>query len=166
MDRPPRLFDRYQSRAAKLARSPDQLRSLLAAAATKADGAGRFSARFTAVRSELNGFISLLRAWTSGDYRAISTKAVVTVAAAVLYFLTPLDLLPDFILGLGLIDDVAVIGYVFGAVREEIAAFERWRGEQGEADAASPATTATARHLTATRWATVEVPPQLEDADR
>ncbi|MCY4214295.1 MAG: YkvA family protein [Gammaproteobacteria bacterium] len=138
MDRPPRLFDRYRRRAAKLARSPEQLRSMLGAAAAKADGAARFSAKFAAVRCELNAFISLLRAWTSGDYRAVSTSAVITVAAAVLYFLAPLDLLPDFILGMGLIDDVAVIGYVLGAVREEVAAFERWRGEQGDADVASP----------------------------
>ena len=160
MDRPPRLFDRYQSRAAKLARSPEQLRSLLAAAATKADRAGRFSAKFAAVRSELYAFISLLRAWTSGDYRANSTKAMVTVAAAVLYFLTPLDLLPDFILGLGLIDDVAVISYVFGAVREEIAAFERWRGQQGDAHEASPDGDGASPDGDA-----VGVPPELEESD-
>jgi len=107
---------------------------MLAAAAAEADGAGRFSAKFAAVRGGLNALISLLRAWAGGDYRAVSTSAVITVAAAVLYFLAPLDLLPDFILGMGLIDDVAVIGYVLGAVREEIAAFERWRGA-ADADA-------------------------------
>ena len=134
MDRPPPLFDRYQIRAAKLARSPDQLRRLLAAAAAKADGAGRFSAKFAAARAELNAFIDLLRAWTSGDYRALSTNAVITVAAAVLYFLSPLDLLPDFILALGLLDDAAVIAYVMGTVREEVAAFESWRAASADAD--------------------------------
>ena len=77
-------------------------------------------------------------AWARGDYRDVSPKALVMVTAAVLYFLAPLDWVPDFILGLGLLDDVAVIGYVLGAVREEIAAFERWRGEQANAAAASP----------------------------
>ena len=137
MDRPPRLFDRFRRRAAKLTRSPDQLRRLLGAAAAKADGAGRFSARFAAVRAELNAFIDLLRAWTRGDYQEVSTSAVVTVAAAVLYFLAPLDLVPDFILGLGLIDDAAVIAYVMGAVREEVAAFERWRAGPTDADESS-----------------------------
>ena len=138
MDRPPRLFDRFRRRAAEVTRSPDELRQLLGAALSKAERAGRLSARFAAVRGELNAFIGLLGAWARGDYRAVSPKALVMVTAAVLYFLAPLDWVPDFILGLGLLDDVAVIGYVLGAVREEIAAFERWRSGQAEADAAQP----------------------------
>ena len=136
MDRPPRLFDRFRRRAAEVTRSPDELRQLLGAALSKAERAGRLSARFAEVRGELNAFIGLLGAWARGDYRAVSPKALVMVTAAVLYFLAPLDWVPDFILGLGLLDDVAVIGYVLGAVREEIAAFERWRSEQAEGDAA------------------------------
>ncbi len=138
MDQPPRLFDRFRRRAAEVTRSPDELRRLLGAALSKAERVGRLSARFAAVRGELNAFIALLGAWARGDYRDVSPKALVMVTAAVLYFLAPLDWVPDFILGLGLLDDVAVIGYVLGAVREEIAAFERWRGEQANAAAASP----------------------------
>ena len=43
------------------------------------------------------------------------------------YFVVPLDVIPDFILGWGLIDDIAVIGYVFGQVQVEIAAFRAWQ---------------------------------------
>ncbi len=136
MDRPPRLFDRFRRRAAEITRSPDELQRLSGAAFAKAARAGRFSDRFAAVRSELNAFISLLGAWGRGDYRDVSTSALVMVAAAVLYFLAPLDWVPDFIIGMGLIDDVAVIGYVLGAVREEIAAFERWRGKPADVDQA------------------------------
>jgi uncharacterized membrane protein YkvA (DUF1232 family) len=49
------------------------------------------------------------------------------LAAAVLYFVVPLDVIPDFIFGLGFVDDIAVVAYVFGQVREEIRAFEQWR---------------------------------------
>ncbi len=113
---------------------------------------GRFSDRFAAVRGELNAFISLLGAWARGDYRDVSTSALVMVAAAVLYFLAPLDWVPDFIIGVGLIDDVAVIGYVLGAVREEIAAFERWREAQAHVDQVRIDGGA-------------DLPPQLDDLD-
>jgi len=135
--RPPLRLDRYRSRAAELTRSPDQLARLLDAASAKADGAKRKSGRFAAVRAELSAMIDLLRAWTRGDYREVSTSALVTVAAAVLYFFTPLDMVPDFILGLGLFDDAAIIAYVVSALREEIAAFQRWRADQGDEREAS-----------------------------
>ena len=177
MDRPPHRFDRFHRRAAEITRSPEELRRLLGATAAKADRAGRFSARLATARGELNAFIGLLGAWARGEYPEVSTRALVMVAAAVLYFLAPLDAVPDFILGLGLIDDVAVIGYVLGAVRKEIAAFERWRREQEQGtaevsslgtdggsprgDAASPSGDGASPEGDA-----AEVQPALEDSDR
>ena len=38
-----------------------------------------------------------------------STKVKVTLAAAVAYFILPIDLFPDFIVGLGFTDDFAVL---------------------------------------------------------
>jgi uncharacterized membrane protein YkvA (DUF1232 family) len=71
----------------------------------------------------------LLKAWLSGDYRELSNKTIVIIVAAVLYFVVPLDVIPDFIFGLGFLDDVAVIGYVFGQLTEEMYAFEQWQLE-------------------------------------
>ncbi|CEM08119.1 unnamed protein product [Vitrella brassicaformis CCMP3155] len=44
-----------------------------------------------------------------------STINKVMLALALLYFCAPLDLVPDFILGAGLIDDLAVLGTVYAA---------------------------------------------------
>ena len=79
------------------------------------------------MRGELATFIALLRAWVNGDYRQVSTRTIVSVIAAVLYFVVPFDLVPDFIAAIGLLDDAAVIGYVIGVVRDEISEFDRWR---------------------------------------
>ena len=130
MRKAPSVFRRYRNRAKKLIQSPEDVGALAVSAANKLANASRLPGRFRAVRGELATFIALLKAWVSGDYREASTRTVVTILAAVLYFVVPFDLVPDFIAGIGLLDDAAVIGYVIGVVRDEIAEFERWREHQ------------------------------------
>ncbi|MCY4566275.1 MAG: YkvA family protein [Gammaproteobacteria bacterium] len=125
--RPPTRFARYRERARELARSPEEVASLATAAAQKLASTTGVPRRFREGREELSTFIALLKAWVNGDYRQVSTRTLVTVIAAVLYFVVPFDLIPDFIAAIGLLDDAAVIGYVIGVVREEITEFERWR---------------------------------------
>ena len=129
----PRRFARYRNRAKKLARSPDDIRALAAAAADKLANVGDLPSRLSAMRTELATFIALLKAWVNGDYRQVSTRSLVTIIAAVLYFVVPFDLVPDFIAAIGLLDDAAVISYVIGVVRGEIVEFERWRLESTDA---------------------------------
>lgn len=40
-----------------------------------------------------------------------------------IYFVSPIDLIPDFILGLGLIDDATVLAWTIRACASDLAAF-------------------------------------------
>jgi uncharacterized membrane protein YkvA (DUF1232 family) len=42
------------------------------------------------------------------------------------YFVSPVDLVPDLLLGLGFADDAAVLALVFVMVRRELAGFRAW----------------------------------------
>ena len=135
MSKPPSGFGRYKSRATQLLKSPEEVLALSTRAANKLAGTGRLSTRFQSVREELGLLVALLRAWINGDYRDVSTQSIVAIAAAVLYFVVPFDLIPDFIAGIGLLDDATVIAYVVSLVRDEIAGFQRWRsGIRPESD--------------------------------
>lgn len=80
---------------------------------------------------ELGEQLTLLRqlcvAWWKGEYRAVSAQAMVSVVAALLYFLSPLDAIPDWIPGLGFVDDLAVLSWVVRNWSAELAAFRAWR---------------------------------------
>jgi uncharacterized membrane protein YkvA (DUF1232 family) len=91
------------------------------------------------VVDRLATLIRLIRAWARGEYRDVSTQAIVAVVAAVLYFVVPLDLVPDFLLHVGLVDDIAVISWVFDQVRGELDAFRRWEADEAVARAAPKA---------------------------
>ena len=70
-------------------------------------------------------FIRMIRAWAAGTYRAPDGE-ILMMTAAVIYFLSPFDLIPDSIPIFGLLDDVAVIVYVATTNLTAISNFRKW----------------------------------------
>tara|TARA_B100000446_G_scaffold128809_1_gene120729 strand:- start:36 stop:293 length:258 start_codon:yes stop_codon:yes gene_type:complete len=62
-----------------------------------------------------------------GEYDGVSRQTIVAVTAALLYFVVPLDVIPDFLIGWGFIDDASVVGYVMTMLAAEMDAFRRWQ---------------------------------------
>lgn len=52
------------------------------------------------------------------------------IVAGLIYFVSPLDAIPDFIPGLGLVDDLAVLAWVMKTWGGELEAFRTWRDAQ------------------------------------
>lgn len=76
--------------------------------------------------SDLPLLVRLLKAWKSGSYRGLRVRTIVSLAAALLYIVSPMDLLPDFIPGFGLIDDAAVLALFLHSIAQDLAAFRVW----------------------------------------
>jgi uncharacterized membrane protein YkvA (DUF1232 family) len=119
-------FVRYLPLAQRFLHS-GRLPALLLAVARKSTRQGW---RFEALKEDLRLLQNLCLAWWRGEYRGISSQALLAVVGALLYFLTPLDALPDWLPGLGLLDDLAVLAWVLRTWSEELAAFRAWRAAQ------------------------------------
>lgn len=111
-------------RAQRLARNPARLQSLLDHAELKPRHA------LGTARDQLATLMRLLRAWLSSDYRELPLQAVIAATGAVLYFFLPLDLIPDFLPGIGFVDDIAVILWASRQLAGELDRFRAW--ETGE----------------------------------
>ena len=62
----------------------------------------------------------MLGDYATGKYREIPFAAMVGIVVALAYFLSPIDLIPDFIPVAGLLDDTAVIGFAIQAAHNDI----------------------------------------------
>lgn len=72
-------------------------------------------------------FFQMLRDWRNGDYPRSQVKTLFLLTAAILYIAMPLDIIPDVILGLGIIDDAAVLGLIWMLIKKEMSQYEKWR---------------------------------------
>lgn len=69
----------------------------------------------------------LVRSYLKREYTEIPLGVLVSVIGALLYFVSPVDLAPDFIPGLGYLDDAAVVGSALALVRSDIDDYMEWR---------------------------------------
>ena len=69
---------------------------------------------------------SLLQDYWAGAYTAIPWKLTAAIGFAMAYLVSPLDVIPDFIL-FGFVDDAAVFGLVVSAFQSELEDYKEWK---------------------------------------
>ncbi len=55
-------------------------------------------------------------------------KTTAALAAALIYFINPFDIIPDFIPGIGYIDDLAALGIAFKLIRDDLKEYAQSKG--------------------------------------
>lgn len=76
---------------------------------------------------EIDNLFSMVRDYRNGAYRDLPRSTVFASTFALLYLLNPFDLMPDFLPGIGFIDDMSMLALVMGSIRRDVAAYMRWR---------------------------------------
>ena len=71
--------------------------------------------------------LPLLRDYWKGTYRDVSIKSIVIFLLGLAYIISPIDLIPDYIIGLGQIDDAAVLGLSLYLLEKELLKYNQWR---------------------------------------
>lgn len=115
----------FQSRAADYIKDKGKLGKLLNRALSK----GVNSEKLKDVWDNIQLFINCVRDWMSGEYRDISKSTIILVVAALLYLVSPFDIVSDFIPVTGLLDDITIIGFVFKKVAGDLESYKLWKTE-------------------------------------
>lgn len=75
-------------------------------------------------RKELMGdfylSMQLVKDWSTGKYKGVSITSVIKIVAGILYFVMPIDAIPDFLLGTGLLDDFTIISYLLVGLKSDL----------------------------------------------
>jgi len=117
------FFKAMVASARRLIEHPEQLRQIVDDAFIKMR---KHSDAIREIAADLQIILRLIKAWLAGGYKDISTKSIVILIGAILYFLNPFDAIPDTIPVLGYVDDVAVVGWIVKTLKDEIEKFRVW----------------------------------------
>src|SRR5689334_13325010 len=113
----PRGFAEAKRKAQTYAQDPKKTGHLLTDAINKAY---QHRSQLRTIWRDLMSLLRMLRAWSNGHYRRVPWRVLILSIASIIYFLNPFDLAPDFIPGIGYIDDALVLTFVFNSIRKEI----------------------------------------------
>ena len=71
--------------------------------------------------------VNMVKDYIKGAYRKVPMKTMAMMTAALLYFINPNDVVPDYVPGVGYLDDAAVITYVLKSVKDDVDEYKTWR---------------------------------------
>lgn len=73
----------------------------------------------------------MINSYIRKEYLNVSTKSIVAALGAVIYFIKPIDVIPDFIPVIGHLDDLAVVSAALLISKDDIDEYMEWRKLSG-----------------------------------
>ncbi len=76
---------------------------------------------------DLKLLLPLIRDYWKGRYREVSGKSLLVLVLTLAYIISPIDLIPDYILGFGQIDDAVILGLALNFLEKDLMKYREWR---------------------------------------
>ena len=116
-------FDKSKEKAKKLLENRDKMEHFLERLEKKL----KHIPVVGGILSEIPVLILLVKAFIEKRYLEIPIGSVIAIVGALIYFLSPIDLFPDLLPAIGLVDDAAVLTLAFKFVHDDVVEFKTWR---------------------------------------
>ncbi len=79
---------------------------------------------------DFKDLFSLLKDYYQGNYKEVPWLVIASIGGALLYVLSPIDLIPDFIPVIGYLDDAAVFVACLRFVKQDLEKYKQWKYSQ------------------------------------
>lgn len=119
------FFKKATGKAGRYAGNTSRLIELITEVAGKLKHVG-FKGNLSEFQSNVQLLMRMVKAYSSGSYRVLPWKSLVSIVAVLIYFVSPIDLIPDFLPVIGITDDIALVLWLFKTLRADIDKFSEW----------------------------------------
>jgi uncharacterized membrane protein YkvA (DUF1232 family) len=125
------FFKNFLSKAENYIKTPGRVTNMLNDAYKKASENKDISEIAGEVWDNLQRLFRMVKAAVGGEYHGIPNKTIIGAVAVLLYFLSPIDFVPDFIPVVGLLDDMSLVAWFLTSIKAELDNFEAWEAGNG-----------------------------------
>ncbi|MCG8554243.1 MAG: DUF1232 domain-containing protein [Proteobacteria bacterium] len=84
--------------------------------------------KFGQLVNQVKLLFEMIKDYWQGNYSTVPWTSIAMAAGALLYFLAPIDLMPDFFPGVGYVDDALVVALAINALQEDLRAYCAFKG--------------------------------------
>lgn len=121
-----------QIEASTYIQDKQKLAALLVEAESKAKTSNNKKGFVKETWDDLHILFAMLKAYVKGEYKYIPYSSLALIVGAILYFVMPIDSIPDILAVVGLTDDAALIAITMKKIKGDLDRFVKWRDEQVE----------------------------------
>ena len=82
--------------------------------------------------SDFPVMMSMIRAYSKKQYTDVSISTILLSVAVLLYVVNPFDLILDYMIGAGQLDDAAALLLVLQAIHMDLEKYKKWQKENGK----------------------------------
>ena len=125
-------FKGAKKKAYGILQDQERLRNLLSAATSKIKDLRKDSTGMQQLQHYVATFTRMIKAYRDGTYKAAPWKSLLLVTAGIIYFVSPLDLIPDFIPVFGYVDDISILVWIANSLKKDVEEFEEWESSYAE----------------------------------
>lgn len=122
-----KVIDNLRLKATAIYEDRDKIWELLNKVKEKLEQNEELKSLFDDVRL----LIELIKDYNKGEYTGLSKNSIILVIISLIYLVSPLDIIPDFLVG-GFLDDAAVIAFILKKIEAEITAYKSWKSIEKE----------------------------------
>jgi len=119
------FFKSAKGKASRYAGSATRLFDLAKQVMSKLQTVG-FKGNMAEFQSSVQLLIRMVRAYASGEYKGLPWKSLLSIVAVLIYFISPIDIIPDFLPIIGITDDVALVIWLIKTLGSDINKFSEW----------------------------------------
>jgi len=88
---------------------------------------GKMRGPLAIITGECQVLFSMVRDYFTGVYRQVSWRIIAGIAGSLFYVFDPMDMVPDALPGVGLVDDATVVTMCLRAVYHDVQKYKRWK---------------------------------------
>ena len=133
------FFRKAQQKAFAYLQNPGKLMFLLQQVTSQINNlAGKGSS--PGLMDDLRTLMRMVNAYRLGTYRTVPWPTIGKIVAILVYFVLPLDFVPDVLPVLGFTDDFALIFWALRSFSNDVEAFRAWETQAGATAAAAAET--------------------------
>lgn len=76
---------------------------------------------------DIQSLIDMVKSFAKGAYKEIPVTTIGMTVLSLVYVFSPIDIIPDFVPVVGLVDDAGIIAALLAAVGVDIEKFKNWQ---------------------------------------
>ena len=77
--------------------------------------------------SDVPVMVNMVKDYIRKKYKRVPLKTITMITAALIYLVNPNDAVPDYLPGVGYLDDAAVMNFVLMSVKEDVEKYKEWK---------------------------------------